>query len=201
MLWGQSLGAGVAIAAAIADSRLMKPNAEEDVMRAETAIQGLVLETPFTSIRAMLLALYPQKWLPYSYLGLFLRNRWDSAAALRRIGSVTYQPPSLTPFSPPLSPPLPLLSKKDIHNAKMDTSVTGRPVAPVRCLRPKILILQAGKDELGPAAHGVELESICRERGLDVRRVEIKGALHTEVMGRERGKVAVVEFLREIRNG
>lgn len=52
ILWGQSLGAGVACSAA-------RPHSD------------LLLETPFVNVRAMLLALYPQKWLPYRYLGPF----------------------------------------------------------------------------------------------------------------------------------
>ncbi len=38
----------------------------------------MVLETPFTNTRAMLHALYPQKWLPYQYLWPFLRNQLDT---------------------------------------------------------------------------------------------------------------------------
>ncbi|KAG5751590.1 hypothetical protein H9Q70_005733 [Fusarium xylarioides] len=41
-------------------------------------LNGLILETPFTKVRAMLQALYPQKWLPYQYLWPFLRNHLDS---------------------------------------------------------------------------------------------------------------------------
>jgi uncharacterized protein len=41
-------------------------------------LDSLILETPFTSIRAMLEVLYPQKWLPYKYLWPFLRNQLDS---------------------------------------------------------------------------------------------------------------------------
>jgi len=40
-----------------------------------------VLENAFTSVPDMLCALYPQRWLPYRYLGLFVRDRWDARAA------------------------------------------------------------------------------------------------------------------------
>lgn len=77
VLWGQSLGAGVACAAA-----------EHHLSRSESQpLQGLILETPFTSISSMLLALYPEKWLPYRYLSRFLRSHWDSRVALQRIAS------------------------------------------------------------------------------------------------------------------
>ncbi|KAH9978356.1 hypothetical protein BJV74DRAFT_780759 [Russula compacta] len=45
------------------------------------AIHGLVLENAFTSVPDMLRALYPQRWLPYRYLGPFVRDRWDARAA------------------------------------------------------------------------------------------------------------------------
>ncbi|OTB04401.1 hypothetical protein M426DRAFT_22799 [Hypoxylon sp. CI-4A] len=67
VLWGQSIGAGVAtnLAAGIP-------------MPANVSLNSLILETPFTSIRAMLEVLYPQKWLPYRHLWPFLRNHLDS---------------------------------------------------------------------------------------------------------------------------
>lgn len=77
VLWGQSLGAGVACAAA--EHHLSKDDSQ--------LLQGLILETPFTSVSSMLLALYPEKWLPYRYLSRFLRSHWDSTVALQRIGS------------------------------------------------------------------------------------------------------------------
>lgn len=67
VLWGQSIGAGVATNLAA-----------ETPMPADVHLNSLILETPFTSIRAMLEVLYPQKWLPYRYLWPFLRNHLDS---------------------------------------------------------------------------------------------------------------------------
>jgi hypothetical protein len=75
VLWGQSLGAGVACAAA----------AEHLAKNESQLVQGLILETPFTSVGSMLKALYPERWLPYRYLTGFLRSHWDSEVALRRI--------------------------------------------------------------------------------------------------------------------
>ena len=75
VLWGQSLGAAAAVHAA----RSAPP----------ARLAGLILETPFVSIRAMLTALYPQKWLPYRYLGSFLWNHWDSVEALREVKSAS----------------------------------------------------------------------------------------------------------------
>ncbi|KAI1495800.1 Alpha/Beta hydrolase protein [Biscogniauxia marginata] len=67
VLWGQSIGSGVATN--LASECLMPENLH---------LNALILETPFTSIRAMLEVLYPQKWLPYKHLWPFLRNHLDS---------------------------------------------------------------------------------------------------------------------------
>lgn len=83
VLWGQSIGSGVA-------TSLAALSASEDTNALR--ISGLIMETPFTSIKSMLAALYPQKWLPYRYLWPFLWNHWDSETALRRIASSTKQP-------------------------------------------------------------------------------------------------------------
>ena len=47
-------------------------------------VKGMVLENPFASIPAMVKALYPQRWLPYHYLGGFALDRWDAASAMAR---------------------------------------------------------------------------------------------------------------------
>ncbi|KAK5682231.1 hypothetical protein LTS10_005357 [Elasticomyces elasticus] len=83
ILWGQSIGAGIASTAA----------ARHIERRSVPPIAGLIMETPFMSIETMLLALYPQKWLPYRYLSPFLRSHWDSGVALRRIAEAGKQPP------------------------------------------------------------------------------------------------------------
>lgn len=90
ILWGQSLGAGVATTAAAAYARSEGTHAGNHgahtaKQKARLQLAGLVLETPFTSIGSMLLALYPQTWLPYRYLRPFLRSHWDSEGALRAL--------------------------------------------------------------------------------------------------------------------
>ncbi|OAA44622.1 alpha/beta-hydrolase [Beauveria brongniartii RCEF 3172] len=72
LLWGQSVGCGFATSLAA--------NASDEY---NLSIRGMVLETPFTNTRAMLQALYPQKWLPYQYLWPFLRNQLDTWKNLR----------------------------------------------------------------------------------------------------------------------
>lgn len=69
LLWGQSIGCGFATNLA---ARRDLPSTLD--------VDALVLETPFTNTRAMLKALYPQRWLPYQYLWPFLCNHLDSWA-------------------------------------------------------------------------------------------------------------------------
>ncbi|KAL1970595.1 hypothetical protein VTN77DRAFT_4239 [Rasamsonia byssochlamydoides] len=152
VLWGQSIGAGVATNAAAgyleslsADSSSQRP-----------MIDGMVLETPFTSVRDILLAFYPQKWLPYRYLTPFLRSHWDSEEALRRIAQA----------------------------AAGD--------------KPRILILEAGKDDVVPHGQAERIEQLCKSLGLgDVQRKTISGALHTELMAKADGRRETARFLSE----
>lgn len=77
VLWGQSLGAVVApnVVASQIQSRPSRQLESAVNLREETEglkVDDLVLETLFTSIRAMPIAIYPQQWLPYRYLYPFL---------------------------------------------------------------------------------------------------------------------------------
>lgn len=76
IIWGQSIGAGVATNIA----------AQQDPLSGDLLLKALILETPFVSVRAMLEILYPQKWLPYRHLWPFLRNHLDSSEALGLLG-------------------------------------------------------------------------------------------------------------------
>ena len=147
VLWGQSIGAGVAAIAAAHYQRQPSRILEVD---------GLLLETPFLNVRSMLVSLYPQRFLPYRYLWPFLRSHWNTEEALY-----------------------------DIASSEGPT-------------KPKILVLQAGRDELVPSEHGLELEAVARTYGLDVRRVEVSGALHTEIIAKASGRRSVVTFLEGI---
>lgn len=85
ILWGQSIGAGVA---AYAASKHLESKETTDVAR----ISRLVLETPFVSIKSMLAAIYPDWWVPYKHLWPFLRSWWDSEDALRKIAKSPHPP-------------------------------------------------------------------------------------------------------------
>ncbi|KKA26272.1 hypothetical protein TD95_000028, partial [Thielaviopsis punctulata] len=79
VLWGHSIGA--AIASSLAARVFAAENSQP------LPLKGLVLETPFVSARAMLAALYPQKWLPYKHLWPFLRNPLDTEKSLQIIAA------------------------------------------------------------------------------------------------------------------
>lgn len=141
ILWGQSLGCGVA-------SNL----AASSLTSKQLDLRALILETPFLSIKDMLAALYPQKWLPYRYIYPFLWNRFDTCHAIAELAK---------------------------HH------------------RPDVLILQAEKDELVPREHGEVLEKLCRDVDLPVVRRVIRNCLHTDVMLRAEGRLAVIEAIRK----
>ena len=92
VLWGQSIGAGVATSAAAKLALSQRNHSLATPHTTRTQVSGLLLETPFVSVRAMLTTIYPQKWLPYRYLGPFLRNHWDSRVALQTIGDSSISP-------------------------------------------------------------------------------------------------------------
>lgn len=101
VLWGQSLGAGVAVAATAAIQQHYPPTSTHLLLK-DTAkqtnlpeVKGLILETPFTSVKDMLAALYPQTWLPYRYLWPFLRSHWDSRRALTLVAEMKVCPHTL----------------------------------------------------------------------------------------------------------
>lgn len=150
VIWGQSIGAGVATSLA-GQQHLFKEN--------NLSLEKLILETPFLSIRAMLQTLYPQKWLPYRHLWPFLRNHLDSSVALGQM-------------------------------QERFTEAGSRA--------PSVLIVEAGRDELVPKEHGDALEKRCLDLGLDVRKVVISSAYHTEVMVRPGGRTVLVEDIESV---
>lgn len=148
VIWGQSIGAGVATRLA-SQQKLFSPR---------LPLKTLILETPFLSVREMLLEMYPQKWLPYRYLGPFLWTHLDSLKALG-----------------------------DLSGSSKDHSMQ----------TPKVVILQAGKDELVSRYHGEALEKRCAGLGVYVERQVIQAAFHTEILSHVEGRLAVVTAVME----
>ncbi|KAL2841523.1 Alpha/Beta hydrolase protein [Aspergillus pseudodeflectus] len=85
VLWGHSLGAAVASTATVTQLSTATASHEPAGQENPVPISGLILEAPISSIKDMLVSLYPQKWLPYRYLWPFSWNNWDVAAALEKI--------------------------------------------------------------------------------------------------------------------
>lgn len=162
ILWGQSIGAGVATTAL---ATWQEGNSQ---LANEFPVVGLLLETPFTSLRAMLIALYPQKFLPYRYLGPFLMSTWDSEDALSRISRRLEETDQMI--------------EKSVDNESN---------------RLKVLLLEAENDELVPKEDATTLYTLCaKSKKLDVEHKVVAGALHTDVMMKNEGKKEIVRFLR-----
>ncbi|KAL2812168.1 Alpha/Beta hydrolase protein [Aspergillus granulosus] len=87
VLWGHSLGAAVASTATVTQlSRMPTATTHAGTTQERSLpIAGLILEAPISSIKDMLISLYPQRWLPYRYLWPFSWNNWDVSAALEQI--------------------------------------------------------------------------------------------------------------------
>lgn len=73
VLWGQSIGCPILLHGLAGTPSLKTVD--------------LILETPFTSTMDMIPALWPERWLPYHYLGPFLVSRWDGVRALGTAGA------------------------------------------------------------------------------------------------------------------
>lgn len=167
VIYGQSIGAGVA---ATATARWLTEGQDRESC-IHLQISGLLLETPFTSLREMLVGLYPQKFLPYRYLGPFLMSIWDSRAALFTIDEVM---------------------KRSSGGQKGSCQVNDKM---------KVLLLEAGADELVPEGNAALLMKVCQEcQHIQADHKIIRGALHTNVMMQASGKKEIVQFLRTFEN-
>ncbi|KAL1957339.1 hypothetical protein VTO42DRAFT_6128 [Malbranchea cinnamomea] len=190
VLWGQSIGAGVATGLVAHHTQNMQ-NARK--------LHGMILETPFLSIKSMLLAMYPQRWLPYRYLWPFLRNWWDSEDAVRRIGRAS---DTLAPVDVPASASSTCTDAATATPTLSDTSRTlGRSngAEPGWAKTLPTLIISATNDELVPPGQAAALEKLCRDVGMSaVQRVDVAGALHNDATIKGEGQNAVVEFLGQV---
>ncbi|TEA12049.1 Monoacylglycerol lipase ABHD12 [Colletotrichum sidae] len=149
VLWGQSIGSGVATNLAAWEG--FPPT---------LPLRSLILETPFTSIRDMLSEMYPQKWVPYRHLWPFLRNHLDSLANISVIAR---------------------------HHAD-----GGRE-------KPKVTIVEAGKDELVPADHGEKLIRRCEDVGLEAEKKTVRSAFHNSAVILLEGRKAVADAIEQVR--
>lgn len=166
VLWGQSIGCGILLEGLATHHHHLLAN---DGGGGGGGVHALILETPFTSIADMLVALYPQRWLPYRYLGGLLWNRWDAVAALKSLGLVR----SSTGTATGIRRVLVLRAERD-------------ELVPVEVSRRLVCAVES---EL--AAGGIG-------SGVDVETVVVRAALHTECLAREQGRGAVARLLRAV---
>jgi fermentation-respiration switch protein FrsA (DUF1100 family) len=165
VLWGHSLGA--AIASAAAATYLPRRSSEQisaDRSRGSLApLVGLILEAPTSTIKDMLVSLYPQKWLPYRYLGPLSWNTWDIAKSMSQM-------------------------------ARWRNELGIEAADPASRL-PPILLLSAEKDEIVPSYVTGKLERCARSLHLDLKTKEVSGAMHTEAPLKLDGRKALAEFI------
>ncbi|RAH87263.1 alpha/beta-hydrolase [Aspergillus japonicus CBS 114.51] len=161
VLWGHSLGSAVATTA------LATYLSNGASTASPPPITGLIMEAPSSSVKEMLISLYPQKWLPYRYLWPFLWNHWDSLLALRR-----------------------MVAWRDGTTRDAETAPLNR-----RSL-PPILLLTAVNDEVIPPEAAAQLEAEAQRLGIEMVRTDVPGAMHTEAPVRPAGRRALVEFIQ-----
>jgi pimeloyl-ACP methyl ester carboxylesterase len=189
ILWGHSLGAAVASSALVRRLASPSPSGSPSATHTSTEtkpetpltgaqeekIAGLVLEAPISSIKDMLVALYPQKWLPYRYLHPFSWNHWDVVHNLEQ------------------------LAQHQKHNQQQNQGQGSSPgIGPWSRRVPPILLLSAENDEVIPLWVADQLEHRGRDFGLEIVRVNVKGAMHIEAPLKGDGRAALVGFIRRI---
>ncbi|KAF3384760.1 hypothetical protein F1880_002904 [Penicillium rolfsii] len=101
VLWGHSLGSSVACSAL--PEYLTQRETQQSTRDARLApISGVIMEAPTSSIKDMLISLYPQRWLPYRYLWPFSWNTWCNATNLKQLAEWRDGNPQATQSIPPI---------------------------------------------------------------------------------------------------
>ncbi|KOS44396.1 hypothetical protein ACN38_g4727 [Penicillium nordicum] len=172
VIWGHSLGAAVASSAVstyIPRQHEAQTSSDTSNNRPLAPISRLILEAPTSSIKDMLISLYPQKWLPYRYLWPFSWNTWDIKAKMKQMATWRDQPGSRIPDS-------------------------GATASIPRSLAP-IFLLSAEKDEVIPPYVPDQLEQHAKSLGLEIERKDVLGAMHIEAPLKLDGRKALVQFI------
>ncbi|GKZ27821.1 hypothetical protein AbraIFM66951_011822 [Aspergillus brasiliensis] len=166
ILWGHSLGSAITTTGL---ATYLPRSRDATDAHPSASIAGVILEAPSSSVKDMLISLYPQKWLPYRYLWPFLRSHWDSILAMERMARW-----------------------RDELSDERENSTIGNVNGN---LLPPVLILSAEKDEVIPPHAADDLEREGKRLGLTISRKHVLGALHTEIPVKPSGRDAMVEFV------
>ncbi|KAJ5164417.1 uncharacterized protein N7500_006247 [Penicillium coprophilum] len=171
VVWGHSLGAAIASSAVSTYIARQHEGQTSNTSsnRSLAPVTRLLLEAPTSSIKDMLISLYPQKWLPYRYLWPFSWNTWDIKAKMKQMATWRDQPVSQIPNSEA-------------------TASTPRSLPP-------ILLLSAEKDEMIPSYVPEQLEQHAKSLGLEIERKDVLGAMHIEAPLKLDGRKAMVQFI------
>ncbi|KAF7590243.1 hypothetical protein BBP40_003127 [Aspergillus hancockii] len=183
ILWGHSLGS--AIASNATASYLSRHSGEKppgDETRSPVNIAGLILEAPSSSIKDMLISLYPQRWLPYRYLWPFSWNHWSCTAAMERMAQWRDLRSETSPKNSSGAPEPP---------ESESSSLAPRSISFV----PPILLVSAQNDEVIPPHVADGLEADGKRLRLNLERKDVTGALHTEALLKIDGREAMVNFI------
>ncbi|KAJ5323123.1 hypothetical protein N7452_011412 [Penicillium brevicompactum] len=165
VLWGHSLGAAVATSAVPTYTAHQEKWNGMRNERSLAPITRVILEAPTSSIKDMLISLYPQKWLPYRYLWPFSWNNWDIKASLRKLATWRDQ---------------------DADQYK---------TAPRSDMIPPIFLLSAEKDEVIPSYVPGQIQEQAKALGLVLETKSVPGAMHTEAPLKLDGRKALVGFI------
>lgn len=133
-IYGHSLGGAAAICV------LHQLEGEHPELRNDfNRIRGLILENPFSSIPAMVRALYPQKWLPYHHLAPLAFDKWDAVTTL-----ATHVDKDDTVLGQAARTMLILLSEHDeIVPIEMGTQIFNAAMRGPRCSARRVIIPRA----------------------------------------------------------
>ncbi|KXG48088.1 uncharacterized protein PGRI_019580 [Penicillium griseofulvum] len=170
VIWGHSLGAAIASSAVCTYIARQHEGQTSNTSSHKplAPITRLILEAPTSSIKDMLISLYPQKWLPYRYLWPFSWNTWDIKAKMKQMTTWRDQPGSQI----------------------ADSGATPTP----RSL-PPIFLISAEKDEVIPSYVPDQLEQHAKSLGLQMERKDVLGAMHIEAPLKLDGRKALVQFI------
>ncbi|CAG7928313.1 unnamed protein product [Penicillium olsonii] len=182
VLWGHSLGAAVAASATPAYiARCSQAQGNRGDGQPLALVTRLILEAPTSSIKDMLISLYPQKWLPYRYLWPFSWNNWDIKASLRHMASWRDQDG--------------VHHGDTFHSQSTDGGLQLEAAKSRSESIPPIFLLSAEKDEVIPAYVPGQIEAHAKSLGLSIETKSVTGAMHADAPLKLDGRKSLARFI------